>query len=238
MNKASNPFLRGYSDLRIERTLCISYADDCSPVFRPLHPSQARLPDEEIELRDCLFCDEFVAVTEGHAVDEDLKEQCSSNGTVLSVVYGIVGAQAGQDVLIGDHHSLQHATEVQRSLSFETGFYSRCWEISTAHLDEIGRRYLCNLVASAAPPDALFVAFRIPYGPSIGLKLIATPWTDENLLHIEEITAEQLRQEHRTRGLPHSLVNVLHLAGQADVRMLVFDADAPTLDGLPVFDDD
>jgi hypothetical protein len=49
---------------------------------------------------------------------------------------------------------------------------------------------------------------------------------------------KQLRQEHRAKGMPESLVEVLHLAALADVRMLVFDADAPVLDGLPLYDDE
>ena len=34
-----------------------------------------------------------------------------------------------------------------------------------------------------------------------------------------------------------SLMQVLHLAALADVRMLVFDADAQVLDGLPIYDE-
>jgi len=82
------------------------------------------------------------------------------------------------------------------------------------------------------------VAFRIPYSPAVGVKLIATPWTDANLQHVEGITDEELRQEHRAKGMPESLVEVLHLAALADVRMLVFDADAPVLDGLTLYDDE
>ena len=90
----------------------------------------------------------------------------------------------------------------------------------------------------ATPSGFLFVAFRIPYSPAVGVKLIATPWTDANLQHVEGIAAEELRQEHRAKGMPESLVEVLHLAALADVRMLVFDADAPVLDGLTLYDDE
>jgi hypothetical protein len=38
--------------------------------------------------------------------------------------------------------------------------------------------------------------------------------------------------------MPESLVEVLHLAALGDVRMLVFDADANVLDGLPLYDDE
>ena len=54
---------------------------------------------------------------------------------------------------------------------------------------------------------------------------------------VEGITAKRLMQEHRKKGMPESLMHVLHLAALADVRMLVFDADAQVLDGLPIYDD-
>lgn len=38
--------------------------------------------------------------------------------------------------------------------------------------------------------------------------------------------------------MPESLVEALHLADAADVRMLIFDADAQVLDGLPLYDDE
>ena len=127
--------------------------------------------------------------------------------------------------------------QVVRRLHFETGYYSRCWEISSAHLDAEAHRFLAELADIATPTLFLFVAFRIPYSPAIGLKLIATPWTDENLRAVEGITAKRLMQEHRKKGMPESLVHALHLAALADVRMLVFDADAQVLDGLPIYDE-
>jgi hypothetical protein len=44
---------------------------------------------------------------------------------------------------------------------------------------------------SPRQPRFLFVAFRIPYTPAVGVKLIATPWTDANLQRVEGITAER-----------------------------------------------
>lgn len=122
--------------------------------------------------------------------------------------------EAGQPLHVGDTYSEEAAREVVRRLRFETGFYSRAWEISSAHITEEAGRFLAELAD------------------------IATPWTDANLQHVEGITAEELRQEHRAKGVPESLVEVLHLAALADVRMLVFDADAPVLDGLTLYDDE
>lgn len=232
MSTDSNPFLRGYQNLRIERSLSITYEDDCPPVWRPLHPSQAHLTDDQVALFPCIFSNDFALITEGQDIPDDLEAQCQIDGVVRAVVYAVSGEDFGQRVHVGDTYSEEAAREVVRRLSFETGFYSRCWEISSAHLTAEAGRFLAELADIATPSGFLFVAFRIPYSPAIGVKLIATPWTDANLQLVEGITAEQLRQEHRAKGMPESLVEVLHLATIADVRMLVFDADASVLEGL------
>lgn len=234
----SNPFFRGYQNLCIDRSLYITYEDDCPPVWRPLHPSQAHLPDDQVARFPCVFNNDFALITEGQDIPEHLDAQCQTEGVVRTVVYAVSGDDSGQPIHVGDTYSEEAAREVVRRLSFETGFYSRCWEISSAHLTAEAGRFLAELADIATPSGFLFIAFRIPYSPAIGVKLIATPWTDANLQPIEGITAEQLRQEHRNKGMPESLVEVLHLAAVADVRMLVFDADAPILEGLTLYGDE
>ena len=238
MSPNSNPFLRGYQKLRIDRSLCITFEDDCPPVWRSLHPSQAHLTDDQVALFPCIFSNDFVLITEGQDIPDDLEAQCQIEGVVRTVVYAVNGDDFGQPVHVGDTYSEEAAREVVRRLSFETGFYSRCWEISSAHLTAEAGHFLAELADIATPSGFLFVAFRIPYSPAIGVKLIATPWTDAHLQHVEGTSTEELRQEHRAKGMPESLVEVLHLAALVDVRMLVFDADAPVLDGLPLYDDE
>ena len=160
------------------------------------------------------------------------QDQCQTEGIVRTVTYAVAGDDFGQPVHVGDTYSDEAAREVIRRLTFDTGFYSRCWEISSAHITEDAGRYLAELADIATPTRFLFVAFRIPYSPAIGVKLIATPWTDENLGHVEGITAEDLRREHLKKAMPESLVNVLHLAAQADVRILILDADAQILEAV------
>jgi hypothetical protein len=238
MSPKSNPFLRGYRNLSIDRSVCITYEDDCPPIWRPLHPSQAHLPDDQVALFPCIFSNDFALITEGQDIPNDLEAQCQTEGVVRTVVYAVSGDDFGQPVHVGDTYSAEAAREVVRRLSFETGFYSRCWEISSTHLTVEAGHFLAELADIATPSGFLFVAFRIPYSPAIGVKLIATPWTDANLQHVEGISAKQLRQEHRAKGMPESLVEVLHLAALADVPMLVFDADARILQGLTVFGDE
>jgi len=171
-------------------------------------------------------------------VPPELDAQCPSHGTVRMVVYAVMAEEASQPLHVGDTYTEEAAREVVRRLKFDTGYYSRAWEISSAHLDADSHRFLAELADIATPTLFLFIAFRIPYSPAIGLKLIATPWTDDNLRMVEGITAKRLMQEHRKKGMPESLIHVLHLAALADVRMLVFDADAPVLEGLPLYDSD
>lgn len=230
----NNPFIRGYDGLSVERLLAISYDDDCPLTYLPLHPSQSNLPDSQIERRTCIFSDDFVLITEDQAVPDELQAQCRSHGLARNVVYAVMAEEAGKPLHVGDTYSEEAAREVVQRLRFETGYYSRCWEISSAHISHETGQYLANLADLATPEAFLFVAFRVPYSPAIGVKLISTPWTDQHLQDVEEISAEQLRQEHCSKGMPDDLAQILALAGQADVRILILDADAPVLPGLPL----
>ncbi|NYT62868.1 ABC transporter substrate-binding protein [Alcaligenaceae bacterium] len=237
MSNIHNPFIRGYQNPRIIRTLLITYEDDCPPIWRPLHASQAHLTDDQVALFPCLFGQDFALITEGQDVPDELEAQCQGEGIVRTVAYAIAADDIdGQPVHVGDTYSEAAAREVVRRLKFETGVYSRAWEISTAHITEASGRYLRDLADIATPTGFLFIAFRVPYSPAIGVKLIGTPWTDEHLQNIDGITAEQLREEHLSKGMPADLMRVLHLAANADVRILILDADAPELDGLPVYE--
>ena len=51
-------------------------------------------------------------------------------------------------------------------------------------------------------------------------------------MQTEGITAGQLEQAHRDRGMLDDLARALALADQADVRILILYADAPAPPGL------
>src|SRR3546814_13767251 len=89
MSNFQNPFIRGYQNLRIIRTLLITYEDDCPPVWRPLHASQAHLPDDQVALFPCLFGLDFALITEDQDVSDELEAQCQGEGIVRTVVYAI-----------------------------------------------------------------------------------------------------------------------------------------------------
>jgi hypothetical protein len=239
MSYSHNPFIRGFQNLRVERTVGIA-AQDGQLIRRPLSPGQASLSDDRIGRAECVYNGDAVVILDqgapGDPPDVDLGAQFPFSGLALFVVYSVIGERDGQAARVGDLPFKATAEEVARRLNFETGVYSRAWEISSAHLTAAGERFLTQL-ADDALTGYLFVAFRIPGSPAIGVKLFATPWTDAHLQCVEGISADALRQENRDTGVPDALADVLHLAGQADVRFLVFDGDAPVLDSLPVYDD-
>ncbi|VVQ25696.1 ABC transporter substrate-binding protein [Pseudomonas fluorescens] len=236
---ASNPFARGYDNLHIERLLLITYEDDCLPCFRPLHDSQAHLPDHALQLFPCLFNDDFALISEGQSIPDELDERCQSTGLVRQVIYAVIGEIFNERHHVGHLYSLEEAQAMVHRLSFETGHYSRAWEISTAHLPEEAMFYLEGWASNSAPRQTglLFEFFTLPDCLDIGCKLIGTPWTDDNLLKIEGRPYSSLRQEQLDAGTPETLVNVLYLAALADVRLLIFDPDAAALNGLAIFDE-
>jgi len=236
---ASNPFARGYDNLRIERLLLITYENDSPPCFRPVHDSQAHLPDDELQLFPCLFNDDFALIREGQSIPGELDELCQSTGLVRQVIYAVMGKMFNEQHHVGDLYSLEEAQAMVHHLRFETGHYSRAWEISTAHLPEEAMLYLGGWVSSSTPRKTglLFELFALPDCCGIGCKLIGTPSTDENLLNIECKRYPSLRQEQLDAGTPEALVTALHLAALADVRLLIFDPDATALDGLAIFDE-
>lgn len=230
-----NPFIRGYHTLTIDRVLCITEDDDVPPCYRPLHPSQEHLSDFEVQCRPCIFNGNYALVTEGQTIPEELDAQCPNNGIVRTTVYEIMGHVGDTLMHVGDVYALDAARRTVEQIRFDTGVFNRCWEISSRHLSEDGWRYLARMADAGQPSGLLFDAFHIPASHAIGCKLIATPWTDEHLRAVDVQTATELREEHREARVPDTLIDLLHQAGEADVRVLIFDAYARPLDGLPLF---
>lgn len=232
-----NPFVRGYGDLSIRRLLMITYEDDCQPTYLPLHSSQALLSDAQVQLFPCIFCDRFALITEGQQIADELSEQCPRSGIVRMVVYEITANDFGTPTHVGDTYSAEAAETLVKRLTFETGHFNRCWEISSAHLPKDAMRYLEDLADAGGPLELLFEVFRVPGCDGMGCKLFCTPWADQNFSADGGADADELRLEHRRAGTPESLITILHLAAQADTRILILDSDAPILEGLPVFEE-
>jgi hypothetical protein len=230
-----NPFLRGFRHLVVSRSLCIARSQGGPLLWRRVHPSQAHLSDDQLAASPCLFGSNFALVT-SQTIPDDLLAEFPASGTARGVVYALTGDDDGEPIHLGDVYSARAARQVVRRLDFNAALHSRCWEINTAHLTAEAERYLTEQ-ADQALAGILFIPFRIPHGPAVGVKLLDTPWTDTHLIPVNGITAEELRGQHWDFGVPDTLADMLHLAASAEARLLVFDAAAPVLDGLPVYDE-
>jgi hypothetical protein len=136
MTQNPNPFVRGYWNLKIVRTLCISYGDGSPHVWRSIHTSQAHLSDNDLVSSPCIVTSDFALIKSGtDAISAELIAECDAvegingEGVVGAVVYAIHGDDLdGRPVHVGDTYSAEAARDVVQRLSFETGYYSRCWE--------------------------------------------------------------------------------------------------------------
>ncbi|WP_439897664.1 hypothetical protein, partial [Escherichia coli] len=137
------PFECGYYGFEIQRLVVISYDERHPQTFLPLHPSQAHLADDQVVYQACIFNDDFALISYGQAVPPELDALCGGSGSVQAVYYSIYGRTLDRGFIhVGNSYTLESAQAVVRNLQFETGFYSRAWEISTAHITEVSGRYL------------------------------------------------------------------------------------------------
>ena len=72
MSQNPNPFLRGYWNLKIVRTLSISHEDGSPHVWRNIHPSQHHLSDEALVSSPCIVTGGFAPNLESNRAALDL----------------------------------------------------------------------------------------------------------------------------------------------------------------------
>ncbi len=232
-----NPFLRGFQDLSYERVVQISYANDYPPCYRSLHPALNDLPDDGINFQPCRFDDDFAVITDGESAPEYFRMPCPADGTIIQVLYQVTGLHHGRRKHASDLPSEEAAQQLIEQLSFATGHYSRSWEISSAHLPVEEFKYL-QMCAWCRSPSGFFECFELSSNNAVGCKLYSTPWLKNiaaggSYCSAEEVTA-RLRAEH----VPPVLLRLLLLAGEADIRILIFDPDGALLPEFPLFIED
>lgn len=119
---------------------------------------------------------------------------------------------------------------------FETGHYSRAFEICSGHLPEEDWIELQHLAEHADTSLLLFECFTLPDSDAVGFKLIGTPWIDEHLCKVMGYELSTLQAKQAEEAFPTEVIKLLTLAAQADVRFLIFDPNAYVLEGLPLYD--
>jgi hypothetical protein len=232
-----NPFARGYLAMVSERVRMIIYDDKQPPCYRTLHPSQLHLSDEHIEHLACRFNDDMVWVGTDPKPDPDLEAQCMSEGTVAAVIYQVTADHFGNAVHLGDFPTEAAAQSAILQMAFETGHYSRSWEISSAHVPQPDLWTFC-FPASSGRSMGYFECFSLPGSTAVGFKLYSTPWSTNPSRRSFDASSSDVEARMRSEGVPEALIRILLLAGEADVRFLFLDPDAEAVPGLPVFPDD
>lgn len=236
-NTPANPFIRGYLAIVSERVLMIIYDDKQPPCYRTVHPSQIHLSDEEIEHLSCRFNDDTVLIDANPKPDPDLEAHCLSEGTVAAVIYQVTADHFGSAVHLGDFTSEAAAQSAILQMAFETGHYSRSWEISSAHVPQPDL-WTLYYPAGSRRSMGYFECFSLPSSTAIGFKLYSTPWSADPSRPSFDASSSDVEERMRDEGVPEALIKILLLAGEADVRFLFLDPDAAVLPGLPIFPDD
>ncbi|VXC23907.1 conserved hypothetical protein [Pseudomonas sp. 8Z] len=227
-----NPFANNPLSLTITRLLQITYANDCPPCHRLLHPTQEMLSDDQLQCFPCAFTDETALITEGQDVDDELLDTHISSGIVRQVIYAINGDIKGVQSHVADTYSAEQAQQLVDLLNSTDIRACSAWEISDQHLDHDAHQYLVRVTDETWYTGLAFEAFKLWKPGALGIQLVTDYWSSL----LDDLTLQAFYQEQLRNGVPTCLVNLLHLAAAASVRYVMFDPDASQLDGLPVFE--
>lgn len=237
MQLSTNPFERGYSRFTITRTLLIDQRNSDILYRRQVHPVQAYLPDADMIGKFCKCDDEFALLPECGDYPQEFLRGRPYPGWVGSVVYSISAADGKCAIPLADAHALASAEALVSQLKFQTGHYNRCWEINSEHIPYWARTWMKNYIRETIqPPEVFFQAFEIsnprkPY--ALGFRLLNTPWTNDHLSNLN-LDSQSLQNQQQSYEIPMPILDILHMAAMADIRVLIFDPLAPTLAGLPL----
>src|SRR3546814_1128382 len=111
MSQKPNPFLRGYWNLKIVRTLSISYEDGSPHVWRNIHASQEHLSDEELVSSSCIVTNDFAVVCNGpEGVSAERSEEHTSElQSLMRISYAVFCLQKKKVLINKNKHRPQIA---------------------------------------------------------------------------------------------------------------------------------
>lgn len=107
-----------------------------------------------------------------------LVQDLQPGGSLRALSYVIHAKDRDHTLVLGVQPTLEQARQIVERLTFATGHFSRCWEISTAHLPEAVVDYLFSLAYADKPLHLreLHIEFFEMSGHSVvGCKLRNTP---------------------------------------------------------------
>lgn len=249
MNKTNsidifNPLAIGYSKVTWKRLVRFVDNENVCIETLPLHPSQEDIDSSELLGEQGYFGEQYVVVDRSDTeLTRAAQKACPSYCTIDCAVYRIEGVPFDNpDSIhhIGDVDDLIEAQNVVKNLTSKSGRYGRIWEINSCHIPYVDYQILAGAYMHGNTyADCLFEVFPFPVNeiPCVGIKLIGAPWNDETVKLNLDITYQDLYNRCLDlEGLSESFVELLHLAGKTDTRVLVLDPQAARIEGLPLYE--
>lgn len=249
MNKTNsaqivNPLAIGYSQVNFKRLVRVVDTDCGSFEILPLHPSQNDIDSSDLSGEQGFYGKQYAVVDRSDTeLTTAAQKACPWECTIDCAVYRIEGVPFSKpDSIhhIGDVYDLIEAQNVVTNLTSKSGRFGRIWEINNRHIPHEDYQTLCGeLMLGHTYADCLFEVFPFPVNefPCIGIKLIGTPWNAKNVNLELGITYQDLYNRCLDlEGLSDSFVELLHLAGTTDTRVLVLDPQAARIEGLPLYE--
>lgn len=222
---------------QIQRVLALLDCETNELVFVPLHEDQDYLRPVSITEK-IYFNEQFALVANDTLIPNELWLACPREGQFLKHCYQVIDTRNGlENIPLGIYLDRASAQSMIDRL-VNSSRYGKIWEISVDHLTPVAFSYLH--LALIKQMDYQAFNFELFYFPGVtercvAIKLMATPWTDDNLFHQCGFTAHTLMMRQLQAGLPESFITLLHQAAQEDVRILVFDPLEDPVNGLKIY---
>lgn len=223
---------------QIKRILALLDVETNALLFIPLHEQQDYLRPVSITEK-IYFNEQFALVANDSLIPKELWSQCPREGKFLKHCYQVIDTLNGmENIPLGIYLDKASAQSMIDQL-VNSSSYGKVWEISTRHITREALSYLQQEIDKQTEYQALnFELFAIPgiIEDFVAVKLMATPWTDENLFYQFDFTRQNIIERQKQAGLPDCFIELLHKAAQEEVRILVFDSLEDPINELETYD--
>ena len=224
---------------KIKRVLALLDSETNTLMFVPLHEEQDYLRPVSITEK-IYFNQKFALVANDSSIPEELWPLCPREGRFLKHCYQVIevgnGLEKNNLGLYLDRASAQ--SRVDQLICSSS--YEKVWEISVEHITTDAHDYLHQAIITQKDYQALNIElFTFPgvIEHCVAVKLLATPWTDDNLLNHFGYTTQALIARQQQTGLPDCFITLLHKVAQEEVRILVLDPLVDPIIGLEIYDE-
>ncbi len=139
----------------------VTYDEHFEPCYPQIAAEQQDVADDELIGHHSIFNETHALAVEPETVTDDQHTLYPGNGQVRAVVYAVRANENGKELHLGDTETLARAQGLLKRIQFETGFYSRAFEITSSHLPDDEWDELQDLVQHADTQRLMFECFTL-----------------------------------------------------------------------------